>query len=62
MKIIQLPHLYGHDGIPRGIPSYGQPHSIPACPSLRGNTVIATSQTRLKSNLARSMQSLYLYI
>ena len=24
---------------PRGIPSHGQPHSIPACRSLRGNTV-----------------------
>ena len=39
MKIIQYPHLYRHVGISCDIPSHGQPHSIPACRSLRGNTV-----------------------
>ena len=37
--VIQFPHLYRHAGIPRGIPAHGQPHSIPACRCMRGNTV-----------------------
>ena len=32
--------LYRHAGLKRGIPAHGLPHSIPACRSLRGNTVM----------------------
>ena len=30
-----------------GIPSHGQPHSIPACRSLRGNTVMKLNEVNL---------------